>query len=86
MTVRFLQEQADRAERLAKGILDAATCEALKKYARQRRERANVAVLFATVGCEPDKETRRLPVPLRVAKSRSPGGFTPGRSCLLRFP
>jgi hypothetical protein len=58
MTVRFLQEQADRAERLAKGILDAATCEALIKYARQCPERANVAGPFATVGRGPDKEDK----------------------------
>ena len=49
MTVRYLQEQADRAERLAKAVLDAATCEALMKYARECRERADVAVPFATV-------------------------------------
>jgi hypothetical protein len=48
MTVRYLQEQADRAERLAKGVLDALACEALMKYARECRERANVAASFAT--------------------------------------
>jgi hypothetical protein len=58
MTVRYLQEQADRAERLARGILDAATSEVLMKNARQRRERANVAVPFATVGQGVDKEDK----------------------------
>jgi hypothetical protein len=48
MTIRYLQEQADRAERLAKGVLDAATCEVLMKYARECRARANVAAPFAT--------------------------------------
>jgi hypothetical protein len=54
MTVRYLQEQAERAERLARGVLDALACEALMKYARECRERANVATPFAT-------ETRQAP-------------------------
>jgi hypothetical protein len=58
MTVRYLLEQADRAERLAKGILDAATCEALMKYARQCRERANVAGPFAADGRGVDKKDK----------------------------
>ena len=48
MTVRYLQEQADRAERLAKGVLDALACEALMKYARECRDMANVTAPFAT--------------------------------------
>jgi hypothetical protein len=48
MTVRYLQEQAERAERLARGVLDALACEALMKYARECRERADVAAPFAT--------------------------------------
>jgi hypothetical protein len=58
MTVQYLQEQADRAERLAKGILDAAVCEALMKYARECREKANVALLFATVARGATQEDR----------------------------
>ncbi len=46
MTVRYLQEQAERAERLARGVLDALACEALMKYARECRERADVADSF----------------------------------------
>jgi hypothetical protein len=48
MTVRYLQEQAERDERLARGVLDALACGALTKYARECRERANVAAPFAT--------------------------------------
>jgi hypothetical protein len=48
MTVRYLQEQADRAERLARGVLDTLACEALMKYARECRERANATAPFAT--------------------------------------
>jgi hypothetical protein len=44
MTARYLQEQAERAERLARGVLDTLTCEALMKYARECRERANATV------------------------------------------
>jgi hypothetical protein len=46
MTVRYLQEQADRAERLARGVLDTLACEALMKYARECRERANATAPF----------------------------------------
>jgi hypothetical protein len=48
MTVQYLQEQADRAVRLARGVLDSAASEALMKYALECRERANVAAPFAT--------------------------------------
>jgi hypothetical protein len=48
MTIQYLQEQADRAERLARGVLDTLTCEALMKYARECRERANATAPFAT--------------------------------------
>jgi hypothetical protein len=43
MTVRYLHEQAERAERLAMGVLDTLACDALMKYARECGERANVA-------------------------------------------
>ena len=61
MTVRYLQEQADRAERLAKAVLDVATCEVLMKYARECRERADVAVPFTTIARGVDKEDRAAP-------------------------
>jgi hypothetical protein len=35
----ILLEQAERAERLARGLLDAPTCEALLRYARECREK-----------------------------------------------
>jgi hypothetical protein len=40
MTVQYLQEQAARAERLAKNVLDKAACAALMGYARECRQRA----------------------------------------------
>jgi hypothetical protein len=65
MTVRYLQEQADRAERLARGVLDALACEALMKYARECREQANVSAPFAT-----DQDTPMSPM----------NGPSPGKS------
>jgi hypothetical protein len=52
-------EMADRAERLARGVLDALAREALMKYARECRERANVAAPFAT---------DQAPIPPMMAK------------------
>ena len=40
MTAQYLQEQAARAERLAKSVLDRAACAALMGYARECRRRA----------------------------------------------
>jgi hypothetical protein len=40
MTTQYLQEQAARAERLAKSVLDKAACAALMGYARECRQRA----------------------------------------------
>jgi hypothetical protein len=40
MTVRSLLEQADRAERLARSVLDTLACEALTAYARECRDKA----------------------------------------------
>jgi hypothetical protein len=40
MTAQYLQEQAARAERLAKSVLDKAACAALMGYARECRQRA----------------------------------------------
>lgn len=37
--IQNFREQAERAERLAKGIDDARTCEALLKYAGECREK-----------------------------------------------
>jgi hypothetical protein len=63
MTVRYLHEQAERAERLAMGVLDTLACEALMKYARECRERANVAAPFAT-----DQDT---PISLMIGPERA---------------
>jgi hypothetical protein len=63
MTVRYLQEQAERAERLARSVLDTLTCEALMKYARECRERANVAAPFAT--------NQDTPIPPTIGPERS---------------
>jgi hypothetical protein len=41
MTTQYLQEQAARAERLAKSVLDNAACAALMGYARECRQRAS---------------------------------------------
>jgi hypothetical protein len=43
MTTQYLQEQAARAERLAKSVLDKAACAALMGYARECRQRASAA-------------------------------------------
>jgi hypothetical protein len=40
MTSQYLQEQAARAERLARSVLDKAACAALMGYARECRQRA----------------------------------------------
>jgi hypothetical protein len=40
MTTQYLQEQAARAERLARSVLDRAACAALMGYARECRQRA----------------------------------------------
>jgi hypothetical protein len=40
MTAQYLQEQAARAERLAKSVLDKAACAALMGYARECRQSA----------------------------------------------
>jgi hypothetical protein len=37
--IQNFREQAERAERLARGVNDARTCEALLKYARECREK-----------------------------------------------
>ena len=58
MTVEYLQEQADRAERLAKSILDAATCEALMKYAHECREKAGISAPFEAVARSVDREDK----------------------------
>jgi len=49
MTVQYLQEQAARAERLAKSVLDKAACAALMGYARECRQRALTAPSHAAV-------------------------------------
>jgi hypothetical protein len=49
MTVRNLQEQAARAERLARGILDEMACKALMRYASECRIQAElIAIASAT--------------------------------------
>jgi hypothetical protein len=54
MTQDF-REQAERAERLAKSVDDARTCDALLKYARECREKAmRFASPAALPGGEPD--------------------------------
>jgi hypothetical protein len=58
MTIRYLQEQADRAERLAKSVLDAATCGVLMKYARECREKAGISAPFATVARSVHREDK----------------------------
>jgi hypothetical protein len=63
MTVRYLHEQAERAERLARGVLDTLACEALMKYARECRQRADVAAPFTT-----DQGT---PIPPMIELERS---------------
>jgi hypothetical protein len=40
MTAQYLQEQAARAERLARSVLDKAACAALMGYARECRQSA----------------------------------------------
>ena len=40
MTTQYLQEQAARAERLARSVLDRAACAALMGYARECRQKA----------------------------------------------
>jgi hypothetical protein len=40
MTAQYLQEQAARAERLARNVLDKAACAALMGYARECRQSA----------------------------------------------
>lgn len=41
MTAQYFEQQADRAERLARSILDHAASEALMELAKEYRERAN---------------------------------------------
>jgi hypothetical protein len=43
MTVQYFNEQAIRAERLARSILDERACEALNTLAREYREMAEAA-------------------------------------------
>jgi hypothetical protein len=49
MTVQYLQEQAARAERLARSVLDQAACAALMGYARECRQKASGAPLYAII-------------------------------------
>ena len=53
MTVQYLQEQAARAERLAKSVLDHAACAALMGYARECRQRALAAPAHEAVQIQP---------------------------------
>jgi hypothetical protein len=46
MTAQYLKDQADRAERLARGVLDKVACEALMRYARECRQKALFASPF----------------------------------------
>ena len=48
-----LLDQASRAERLARSILDERTCEALLRYARECREKAAYAADVSTSPVQP---------------------------------
>ncbi len=54
MTVRSLLEQADRAERLARSVLDTFASEALMEYARECRDKA------AAPSCGPWRQVNRF--------------------------
>jgi hypothetical protein len=56
MTTQYLQEQAARAERLARSVLDRAACAALMGYARECRQRA-----LRAPSCEAVPEARTDP-------------------------
>jgi hypothetical protein len=53
MTAQYLQEQAARAERLAKSVLDKAACAALMGYARECRQSALAAPPHEAVQTHP---------------------------------
>jgi hypothetical protein len=60
MTAQYLQVQAARAERLARGVLDQAACEALMGYALECRRRA--------LGAPPDEVIQEIQIhPVAVA-------------------
>jgi hypothetical protein len=68
MTAQYLQEQAARAERLARSVLDKAACAALMGYARECRQRA--------LATPPHGEAQPQTLPMTVSDS----GFTNART------
>jgi hypothetical protein len=69
MTAQYLQEQAARAERLARSVLDNAACAALMGYARECRQSALSASSDGIVDEDQDYPAQVHPVAIQFRVS-----------------